>query len=81
MKIKFTKIEWEYLNPISLYTDLIPEEGSEIDGLIEIEMSIGDWEEASGFIAAESNHAEEQDVQAQLDSIHDKIEKSMVQRN
>ena len=81
MKIKFTKTEWEYLSPISLYTDLIPEEGKIVGDLIEIEMSIEDWEEVNGFVAAEANHAEEQDVQDQLDSIHDKIEKTMVQRN
>ena len=81
MKIGFSKKEWEHLGLVFLYTDQNPEDGILNNDIVELELSVEDWEDLNGFVAAEANHAETKDQQIQLDSIHEKIEVSILQQN
>jgi len=74
MKIEFTKKEFKYLQNVGSFTDLIPSVAPIENDKVTIEMSLDDWDEVNGFVAAVCNHSESPTEEKVLDEVFFRIQ-------
>ena len=74
MEIEFTEREFKYLQNVGSYTDLIPPVAPIENGKIHLSMSVDDWDEVNGFVAAVCNHSESPTEEKVLDAVFFRIQ-------
>jgi len=74
MEIEFTEREFKYLQNVGSFTDLIPSVAPIENDKVTIEMSLDDWDEVNGFVAAVCNHSESPTEEKVLDEVFFRIQ-------